>query len=81
MTARLTQAPLPWLPDGAEEIEPGVGLVVSPDGGGVVWVHGLATFAWDTGMRAARRLAAVQLWKLGAASPEAGGPRRSGRVR
>jgi transposase len=68
MTARLTQAPLPWLPDGAEEIEPGVGLVAGPDGGGVVWVHGLATFAWDGGDEAARRLAAVQLWKLGAAS-------------
>ena len=68
MAARLFQAPLPWLPAGAEEIAPGVGLVAGPDGGGVVWVHGLATFAWDAGDEAARRLAAVQLVQLHAAS-------------
>ncbi len=67
MTAMLTQVPLPWLPAGAEEIAPGVGMVAS-DGGGVVWVHGLATFAWDSGDEAARRLAAVQLVRLRAAA-------------
>lgn len=36
MTAMLTQPPLPWLPEGAVEIAPGVGLVAGPDGG-VVW--------------------------------------------
>ncbi len=51
--AMLTQLPLPWLPDGAVEIAPGVGLVVGPDGG-VVWVHGMAAFAWDAGDEAAR---------------------------
>ena len=48
-------------PADAAEIAPGVGVVAGPDGGGVVWVHGLATFAWDAGDEAARRLAAVQL--------------------
>ena len=34
-----------------------------------MWVHGLATFAWDAGDEAkATRLAAVQLWKLKAAT-------------
>ncbi len=68
MTAMLTQVPLPWLPAGADEIAPGVGVVAGADGGGVVWVHGLATFAWDGGDEAARRLAAVQLVRLRAAA-------------
>ena len=67
MARMLTQLPLPLLPGAAREISPGVGVVDSPDGGGVVWVHGLATFAWDAGDEAARRLAAVQLWQLKAA--------------
>jgi transposase len=67
MAAMLIQAPLPWLPGDAEEIAPGIGLVTGPDGG-VVWVHGLATFAWDGGDEAGRRLAAVQLVRLRAAS-------------
>ena len=46
----------------------GVGMVTGPDGSGVMWVHGLATFAWDAGDEAGRRLAAVQLWKLKAAT-------------
>jgi Transposase protein len=60
MTAMLTQLPLPWLPEGATEIAPGVGLAAGP-GGGVVWVHGMATFAWGAGDEAGRRLAAVLL--------------------
>jgi hypothetical protein len=68
MARMLTQLPLPLLPGGAREIAPGVGVVDGPDGGGVVWVHGLATFAWDAGDEAARRLAGVQLWQLKAAS-------------
>ena len=43
-------------------------MVAGPDGGGVVWVHGLATFAWDAEDEAARRLAAVQLVQLSAAT-------------
>ena len=68
MAGMLTQLPLPLLPAGAAEIAPGVGLVTGDDGGGLVSVHGLATFAWDGGDEAGRRLAAVQLVRLRAAS-------------
>ena len=68
MARMLTQVPLPLLPRDAAEIAPGVGVVAGPDGGGVVWVHGLATFAWDAEDEAARRLAAVQLVLLNAAT-------------
>ena len=68
MARMLTQVPLPLLPGAAAEIAPGVGMVTGPDGSGVMWVHGLATFAWDAGDEAGRRLAAVQLWKLKAAT-------------
>ncbi|HXZ76767.1 MAG TPA: helix-turn-helix domain-containing protein [Streptosporangiaceae bacterium] len=64
----LTQLPLPLLPAGAAEIAPGVGLVTGDGGGGLVSVHGLATFAWDAGDEAGRRLAAVQLVRLRAVS-------------
>src|SRR5712672_420374 len=67
MAAMLTQLPLPLLPAGAAEIAPGVGLVTGPEGGLVI-VHGLATFAWDGGDEAGRRLAAVQLVRLRAVS-------------
>jgi transposase-like protein len=63
----LSQLPLPLLPGGAAEIAPGVGMLAGEDGGLVV-VHGLATFAWDAGDEAGRRLAAVQLVRLRAAS-------------
>src|SRR5260370_11932681 len=67
MARMLGQLPLPLLPAGAAEIAPGVGLLTGRDGGLVV-VHGLATFAWDAGDEAGRRLAAVQLVRLRAAS-------------
>ena len=66
--SRLTQAVLPWLPGGAAEIAPGIGLLVLPDGGGQMWVHGMATFTWDAGDEAALRLAAVQATQLKAAT-------------
>jgi transposase-like protein len=56
------------LPGGAVEISPAASLLAGPDGGGLVTVHGLATFAWDRGDEAGRRLAAVQLVRLRAAS-------------
>jgi len=68
MAGMLSQLPLPLLPAGAAEIAPGVGLVTGADGGGLVSVHGLATFAWDAGDEAGRRLAAVQLVRLRAVS-------------
>jgi len=64
----MRQLPLPLLPAGAAEIAPGVGLVTGAGGGGLVSVHGLATFAWDAGDEAGRRLAAVQLVRLRAVS-------------
>jgi transposase len=64
----LSQLPLPLLPAGAAEIAPGVGLAAGSDGSGLVTVHGLATFAWDAGDEAGRRLAAVQLVRLRAVS-------------
>jgi len=67
MARMLSQLPLPLLPAGAAEIAPGVGLVTGDDGG-LVSVHGLATFAWDAGDEAGRRLAAVQLVRLRAVS-------------
>src|SRR5579864_1582684 len=67
MARMLSQLPLPLLPPGAAEIAPGVGLLAGEDGG-LVTVHGLATFAWDAGDEAGRRLAAVQLVRLRAVS-------------
>ena len=67
MARMLSQLPLPLLPAGAAEIAPGVGMLAGEDGG-LVTVHGLATFAWDAGDEAGRRLAAVQLVRLRAAS-------------
>jgi transposase-like protein len=67
MARMLSQLPLPLLPAGAAEMAPGVGFVAG-DEGGLVTVHGLATFAWDGGDEAGRRLAAVQLVRLRAAS-------------
>jgi transposase-like protein len=67
MARMLSQLPLPLLPSGAAEIAPGVGFLAG-ERGGLVTVHGLATFAWDGGDEAGRRLAAVQLVRLRAAS-------------
>jgi transposase-like protein len=61
MAVRLGQLPLPWLPEGAIEIAPGIGVVLDGDGGGTAWVHGMATYAWGAGDWACRKLAAVQL--------------------
>ena len=66
--SRLTQAVLPWLPGDAAEIAPGVGLLTLPEGGGQMWVHGMATFTWHAGDEAGRRLAAVQVTQLKAAT-------------
>src|SRR5258706_1468383 len=68
MGGMLSEPVLPLVVAGAEEVVPGVGLVTGADGGGLVTVHGLATFGWDPGDEAGRRLAAVQLVRLRAAS-------------
>ena len=54
MAGRLSQLPLPWIPDGAAEVARGVGLESLCGGGGAVWVHGLMTFCWDGGDEAGR---------------------------
>ncbi len=64
MAVRLDQLPLPWLPEGAIEIAPGIGVVLDGDGSGTAWVHGMATYAWGAGDWACRKLAAVQLAEL-----------------
>src|ERR1700746_1044459 len=72
MARMLGQLPLPLLPAGAAEIAPGVGLVTGAGGGGLVSVHGLATFAWDAGDEAGRRAAPGQLGPRARARPAAG---------
>ena len=57
MARMLTQVPLPLLP-GTRRSRAGGGHGDRPGRSGVVWVHGLATFAWDAG--GGRRLAAVR---------------------
>ena len=68
------QSPSPMLPKEATPIGTAAGLLEGPDGG-VVFVFGLATFAFDAGDAAGRRLAAVQLvvTKAAKASEVAGG--------
>ncbi len=70
MAGGLPQLPLPWIPDGAAEVARGVGLESLCGGGGAVWVHGLMTFCGDGGDEAGRRLAAVQLAELKAATQQ-----------
>src|SRR5271165_7009223 len=67
--SRLTQAVLPWLPGDAAEIAPGVGLLTLPEGGGQMWVHGMATFTWDAGDEAGRRLAGLLPARKGPRGP------------
>ena len=64
MVMRLRQLPLPWLPEDAVQVAPGIGVVLDADGGGTVWVHGMATSCWAAGDWAGRKLAAVQLAEL-----------------
>src|SRR5258708_6541801 len=71
MARMLSQLPLPLLPPGAAEIAPGVGLLTGEDGG-LVAVHGLATFAWDAGDEAGRGLAAARPVRLRAGAPGPG---------
>src|SRR2546421_3678093 len=56
----VNQAVLPLLPAEVVPIGPVAGLVEGPEGG-VVFVSGMATFAFDAGDEVGRRLAAVQL--------------------
>ena len=61
--------PLPFTPAAhAVEVGPAAGLV-EDEQGGRVFLYGVLTYAWDAGDEALRRVAAVQLVKLGAARP------------
>jgi transposase len=64
MAVRLGQLPLPWLPEDAAQIAPGIGVVLDADGGGTAWIHGMAAYWWAGGDWAGRKLAAVQLAEL-----------------
>ena len=64
MAVRLGQLPLPWLPEGAVQVAPGIGVVLDADGGGAAWIHGMAAYWWAAGDWAGRKLAAVQLAEL-----------------
>ena len=74
MARMLSQLPLPLLPAGAAEIAPGVGLVAGDDGGGLVSVHGLATFAWDAGDEAGRLLVERGVRTVFVSLPDLTGP-------
>src|SRR5674476_783126 len=60
MMGRVSQPVLDLLPAEACSVGPSAGLLEGPDGG-VVFVFGLATFAYAAGDETGRRLAAVQL--------------------
>ena len=63
------EPPLPLTPIAqAVEIGPAVGLVEDSDGGRV-FLYGVLAYAWDAGDEALRRLAAVQMVKLGLGRP------------
>jgi transposase len=66
MTTMSAQPPLPMLPAEATPIGDAAGLV-EDEAGGVVFVHGMATFAWAADDEPGRRLAAVQLVRVKAA--------------
>lgn len=59
--------PLPLRPAGSVQVSAGVSLIEN-DGGGAVFVWGMAVSCWDTGDIVGRRLAAVQLVATGAAT-------------
>ena len=61
------QAPLPLVPAGAVEIGEVVALV-EDERGGRVYLRGELAFVWDAGDEVGRRLAAVQLVRIGAAT-------------
>lgn len=66
MSLMTAQPPLSPIPGEARPIGAAAGIVEDADGGRV-FVHGNLTFAWDAGDVAGRRLAAVQLVRIGAA--------------
>lgn len=60
--------PLPLVPAGSTRVSEAA-AICEDDESGVVFIWGMATFAWEAGDVCARRLAAVQLVEVGAAKP------------
>jgi hypothetical protein len=67
MTVMTTQPALALIPAGANEIGAAAAMIEDHDGGRV-FVHGNLCFAWGTGDTAGRRLAAVSLLRIKAAT-------------
>src|SRR5674476_1067066 len=67
MGVMTAQPPLPLTPSGAVPFG-AVAALVQDDDGGRVFIRGELCFVWDFGDEAGRRLAAVQLVRIKAAS-------------
>ena len=67
MAMMTAQPPLPLVPDSAHGMGAAAAMVEDSDGGRV-YVHGNLAYAWDAGDTAGRRLAAVSLVRIKAAS-------------
>ena len=67
MGVMTAQPPLPLTPSGGVPFG-AVAALVQDDDGGRVFIRGELSFVWDAGDEAGRRLAAVQLVRIKAAS-------------
>ena len=68
MAVMTAQPPLPLVPEDARPVGTAAAIVEDDDGGGRVFVHGNLVYAWDSDDTAARRLAAVSLMRIKAAT-------------
>lgn len=68
MTVMTAQLPLPVAPEASATPVGGAAALVEDGDGGRVFLHGELVFAWDTDDLAGRRLAAVQLVRIKAAT-------------
>jgi transposase len=67
MAVMTAQPPLPLVPEDARPVG-AAAAIVEDDDGGRVFVHGNLVYAWDAGDTAARRLTAVSLMRIKAAT-------------
>ena len=67
MAVMTVQPPLPLVPEDARPVGAAAAIVEDEDGGRV-FVHGNLAYAWDAGDTAGRRLAAVSLVRIKAAT-------------
>jgi transposase-like protein len=65
---REMEPPLPLSPPCSVPVAPGVDLVEDAVQGGAVWLHGMVSLVWEAGDATGRRLAAVNLVAVGAAT-------------